>query len=232
MTKTGTEIITEAGIVLQDTDHVRWPVTELVRWINEAQRAIVLAKPSANSRSVVFPLIVGTLQSLTDADHLLLLRITRNIKTEGPPRTAGRVIRATSRELLDASSPGWHISSDFCFKKEPRQYVYDEANPREFYVFPGNTGEGKVEAQVSVLPTMFTITDETPATYNTSIGLPEPYAPVILDYVAFRALSKDDIAADITRAQVHYRSFANALGIKVQAEAANSPNARARIATT
>jgi uncharacterized protein DUF6682 len=227
--KTGTDIITEAGIVLQDTAHVRWPVTELVRWINDGQRAIVLAKPSASAQSVVLSLQEGTLQTLSDASHLQLLRIPRNISAEGPPRAGGRVMRPTTREMLDAGSPGWHDRSVFRYTREPRQYVYDEENPREYYVFPGNDGQGKVEAVVSVLPTMFTFTTAEPSAYNTTIGLPEPYGPAILDYVLYRALSKDDIAADLTRAMAHYRAFAEAVGIKIQTERVTSPNTRAGI---
>lgn len=229
--KTGKEIITQAGIVLQDVVYDRWPVTELVRWINDAQRAIVLAKPSAKAESVILDLAEGTLQTLTDGSHLTLLRIPRNIKSVGPPRIGGRAIRATTRDLLDASSPDWHDRNCVRYTAEVRQYVFDEQSPREFYVYPGNDGSGQVEAIVGILPDMLVASGppDDVNSYDASIGLPEPYGPVILDYVLYRALSKDDIAGDPGRSQLHYRAFAEALGIKVQVEGASSPNARARI---
>lgn len=227
------DILTDAATILQDADHVRWPLPELAKWLNQAQRAIILAKPSANTETVALEMVLGTLQSLTDASHLLLLRITRNLKGASAPFTGGRAIRPTARETLDASAPGWHDRREVPFRDEVRQYVYDEANPREFYVYPGNTGDGRVEAQVSVLPDMIATTGTAIGDYEAlAIGLPEPYAPVILDFVLYRAFSKDDMGADIGRARLHYQAFAEALGIKAQAESLNSPNARAGIVRT
>lgn len=232
MTTTAGEILKRASILLQDTDNVRWPLTELADWINEAQRAIVLAKPSANSQSVALTLVAGALQSLTTASHLILLRITRNLETASP-RVGGRVIRPTTRDILDGSDPNWQVVDDDCVRSEVRQYVYDEENPREFYVYPPNDGEGIIEAVVGVLPTMIATTGTALSDYTAlSIGLPEPYAPVILDYIMFRALSKDDPAANITRAQVYYQSFATAVGLKLQVELTNSPNIKAGIKRT
>ena len=52
----------------------------------------------------------GTLQALSNASHLHLLDIPRNITAEGPPRVAGRAIRATTRKALDAGHPDWHTA--------------------------------------------------------------------------------------------------------------------------
>lgn len=230
----GSELLTRASTILQDDAHVRWPLPELVKWLNEGQRATVFAKPSANSRSVVLSLIAGTLQSLTTTTHLALLRMPRNITAEGPPRVAGRVIRPVSREMLDSSEPNWHDTRSVPFKAEVRQYVYDEANPREFYVYPGNTGAGKVEAVVSVLPTDLAATGDvdTIGSYATELTLPEPWSVALLDYVLYRAFGKDDVAADASRSRTHFMAFASAVGIKIQAENANSPNTRAKVTGT
>lgn len=226
-------ILTRAATVLQDTEHVRWELPELADWLNEAQRAIILAKPSANSVTVALDLLEGTLQSLTEADYLLLLRLPRNLKGAVAPFTGGRAIRPTARDTLDASSPNWHDGDEVTFKAEVRQYIYDEANPREFYVYPGNDGTGKVEAIVSVLPDMIVTTGTEIGAYEAlEIGLPEPYAPVILDYILYRAFSKDDIAAEVTRARLHYQAFAQAVGIKVQVERGYSPNTAAGLVRT
>lgn len=232
MATTAGQILRRAATILQDETFVRWPLPELADWLNEAQRAIVQAKPSANSASVVLTLVQGTLQSLTNPDHLLLLRLPRNLKSSSP-RYGGRIIRPTTREEMDASEPSWHDPDVLPLEKEVRQYIYDEENPREFYVYPGNDGTGLVEALVSVLPAMIATTSTDIAAYDVlPIGLPEPYAPVILDYILFRAFAKDDFAADVTRSRLHYQSFAQALGLKVQAETANSPNVKAGVQRT
>ncbi len=231
MTATGADVLGNAATILQDDDHVRWPLAELAGWINDGLRAIVLAKPSASSQTVVLSLVAGTLQSLTSADHLQLLRVTRNITAEGPPRVAGRAIRLVDRELLDTSAANWHDAIEVPFKTEVRQYTYDEAVPREFYVYPGNDGNGKVEAAVSTMPALLAASGDPDAvaSYNAAIGLAEPYVVPLLDYVLFRAFSKDDVAGNAGQAATHYQAFATALGIKIQNARAYSPNTAQKV---
>lgn len=226
-------LLTRAATILQDEAHVRWPLPELVEWLNDGQRAVVAAKPSANAASTIYTLVYGTRQALQHDTHLALLRMPRNIVSE-TPLVGGRVIRPVSRETLDASAPDWHDPQAHPYKIEVRQYIYDESDPRAFYVYPGNLGGGKVEAIVSVLPAPVTASGDPDAiaSYNTALGLPEPYGVILLDYVLYRSFAKDDVAGDSGRAQLHLQAFMSALGIKAQAENANSPNARAKVAGT
>ena len=227
---TGAELLTRAATILQDSAHDRWPLPELVNWINDGQRVIVLAKPSANSGSVALMLAAGTLQSLSNPAHLALLRITRNLKAAGPPAVGGRIVRPTNRDALDAAEPSWHDPRVVKYARDVRQYVFDEGNPREFSVYPGNDGTGIVEAVVSLLPTALAASGDPAAieSYGATLALPEPYSVILLDYILYRAFSKDDIAAEASRARLHYQAFAQSLGIKIQAEGATSPNAAAR----
>jgi uncharacterized protein DUF6682 len=231
---TGAELLTRAATVLQDGDHVRWPLPELVNWLNDGQRAVIAAKPSANSQSVALTLVEGTRQTLIEASHLMLLRLPRNLTAATPTRLGARAIRPVSREVLDASEPMWHDRATIPFKKEVRQYVFDEQAPREFYVYPGNDGTGLVEAVVSVLPTLLAATGDPAviASYAAEIGLPEPYGVILLDYILSRAFSKDDVGADPGRAAMHMQAFMSALGIKAQVEGAQSPNTRAKVTST
>jgi hypothetical protein len=45
----------------------------------------------------------------------------------------------------------------------------------------------------------------------------------LLDYVLYRAFSKEDPAAAPQRAVTHYQAFATAIGIQSQVETATSP---------
>lgn len=58
-------IVQRAVQILQDTTSVRWPVDELVRWLNDGQREIVLHRPDSNSKVATGTLAVGTRQDLT-----------------------------------------------------------------------------------------------------------------------------------------------------------------------
>jgi hypothetical protein len=220
-------IMTLAGRALNDESAVRWTYAELCAWINEATGAVMLAKPSANSINVNFALIVGTLQSIGASD-LALLRLVRNIESAGPPLMGGRVIRPTTRDILDAQAPDWHSPRKTPYKKEVRQFVYDEENPRAFYCYPGNDGTGIVEALVSRLPTKVVASGAVDAlsSYAQDVGLQEIYQAPLLEYVLFRALSKESPEASSALAAMHYQAFAGAVGLKIQVEGANSPNAR------
>lgn len=225
MTITATQVMTLAGRVLNDEDAVRWTKPELAEWINEAVKAILLAKPSANSVTDVLSLAVGTYQAIPE-QYLSLLRVVRNITTIGPPRVGGRIIRVTTRDALDAQEPYWHDPTRTKYKKEARQFVFDEESPQSFYVYPGNDGTGKVEAVLSKLPTPIA------ADYTQAIGLQDIYLSPILDYVLFRAMSKDDEAGNPAGSVAHFQAFAVAVGLKTQVEGANSPNARPGVAGT
>ena len=57
MTILASDIIVRAGDVLFDTTQVRWPETELLRWLNDAQREIVLQRPDAKSANQAVKLV-------------------------------------------------------------------------------------------------------------------------------------------------------------------------------
>lgn len=231
---TGAEIMQRAGKLLNDEDHVRWPLPEMADWINEGVRAIVLAKPSASSGSIIVDLVEGTLQKVPSTGSptpLMLQRIVRNVRGNAEnPRIGGRIVTSVARDVLDAQDPYWHDKQRTPFRKEVRHSVYDEANPLEFYVYPGNDGSGFVEAIVSTLPQKLTPAvgqdENTLAAWPGSVGLPEPYSVPLLEYVLHRCQAKDDTGGNAGRALAHYQAFASAIGIKINVEGATSPNAR------
>lgn len=229
---TGSDLMRQAGLILQDEDHVRWLPSELATWLNMGLRAIVLAKPSAKTVSRVLTLAKGTLQTIPSVagtpEPLLLINITRNIASETPVRTGGRAIKVTSAAMLDAQEPYWHDPNRTRFAREARHYCYDELNPLEFYVYPGNDGTGKVEGVISVLPTLLAPTGDadSAASYGADIDLPDTLTVPLLDYALSRAFSKDETGAQPGRAAAHYQQFATAVGLKIQVEGASSPNSR------
>jgi len=222
-------IMSSAAILLLDEEHVRWPLAEIAGWIDEAVKNIVLVKPSASSITITLELDEGTKQKLPDDESIvMLLDIIRNLGGSGI--SAGRMIKPTSRNQLDAADPYWHNPLRWPFKSEVRQFVFDETTPREFYVFPGNDGTGQVEAAVSKLPATV-ISQIAPdadkrelATWDKPTGLSDEYTAPVLDYVLYRCFGKEDPAAAPGRAVTHYQAFATALGIQSQVETANTPN--------
>ncbi|MCA1490085.1 hypothetical protein I6F11_04025 [Ensifer sp. NBAIM29] len=228
------EIMKLAGVQLLDEDHIRWPLSELAEWINEGVKAIVLAKPSASSKSAAVQLVKGTRQTLPDTIDgkvpLQLIGVNRNLASTAEPRQGLRAIRTAARDLLDAQEPNWHNASYVPFRKEVRQVIYDENVPTEFYAYPGNDGTGIVEAVVSLLPTPVAVAEggdeDVLESWDIDVGLPEPYSVPLLDYVLYRCHGKDDTAADAAKSTAHYQLFATAVGIKAHSEGASNPNRR------
>lgn len=220
------KIITDASIILMDVDFVRWPVKELAGWLDHGVLTIITVKPSASSETMSLSLARGTKQMLPNDQRIRqLLDIMRNLG--GANGAAGRAIRSVSRSELDGNEPNWHDPRYVPFRKEVRHFVFDETLPREFYVVPGNDGTGTVEAAVATLPERVvdrvTTNVDDIESYNVEVGIGDEYEPALLDYVLYRAFSKEDLAAAPQRAVTHYQAFATAIGLQTQVEQATSP---------
>lgn len=207
-TITAQAIVDRARHILQDTTTggTRWLDPELLRWLNDAQREVVLLKPNAYSAVEDVALASGSKQALP-ASGLLLLSIVRN--------TAGKAVRRVDRNIMDSENDSWHMDSA---TSDIEHYIFDEDSPETFWVYPPNDGAGSVEIIYSKAP-------EDVSDLANSITLNDIYSNVILDYLLYRAYSKDtDYAGNQQRAGNHYQAFNNSLGVKVQAEASSSPN--------
>lgn len=205
-------IVDRARHILQDTTSggTRWLDDELLKWLNDAQREIVLLKPNAYSSVVDINLVTGTKQEIP-ATGLMLLAVVRN--------TAGRAVRRVDRNILDSENPDWHTVTAAAVVEH---YVFDEDAQTTFWVYPPNNAAGSVEAIISEAPADV-------AAIGNTITLNDIYANVILDYLLYRAYSKDtDYAGNAQRAASHYQAFNNSLGVKVQAESSSSPNMNLR----
>lgn len=79
-TVTVQSIVDRAGVVLHDPTHVSWPIAELVGWVNDASREVVLAKPEAFTKTEIVPLVAGTRQVIP-SDGVRILDVFRNATT-------------------------------------------------------------------------------------------------------------------------------------------------------
>lgn len=207
---TGTEIADRARVVLQDTTSggVRWLDAELLDWINDSQREIVLVKPEASSVITNITCVTGTKQNIP-SDGIRLLSVIRNV--------GGKSVRLVNRAIMDSENPDWH---NVTASATTDHFIYDEDAPTVFYVYPPQpaSGQGDLEINYSQSPTDLSVLGDT-------IYLPDIYANAMLDYVLYRAYSKDtEYAGNQNRAATHYNMFATSLGIKTQGEVTASPH--------
>ncbi len=204
---------------LQDNTSVRWPVSELVRYLNDGQREIVLYRPDAMVTNAAATLVAGSKQALP-ANGAKLIEVVRNNSA-----TSKRSVRLVNREILDAQAPGWHSITGVT---EILHFMYDPRDPKVYYVYPPAAASGAVlDVVYAALPADIAEPADgalyTAVTGN--ISVPDIYGNVIQDYILYRAYTKDsEYAGNAQRAQAHYAAFANALGIEMKSTVAFQPN--------
>lgn len=139
MTVSVNSVIDRVQQVLQDTTGVRWPVVEeLVLWINDAQREIALLKPDASAVNETVTLAAGTKQTIPSNGNRLL-KVVRNVVGTAPSSS----IRLIDGNILDSQTPDWHsagVSGAAAHTTTIKHYIYNDQNPRVFYVYPGALG--------------------------------------------------------------------------------------------
>ena len=211
-------IIRRCVETLQDNTSIRWPVSELVRYLNDAQREVILYRPDAAVTNAPVTLVAGSRQSLPSGGTKLVEVVRNSAGTK-------RAVRMVNREILDAQLPGWHAQTGVT---EVLHYMYDPREPRVFYVYPPAAASGaSVEVTYASVPA--DIAEPADGALYTAvsgnIGVPDIYGNAVQDYVLYRAYTKDsEYAGNAARAQAHYAAFANALGVEVKATVAVAPN--------
>lgn len=241
------EALWRAGVILQDVSpqFVRHPEAELVTWLDDAQLALFKFLPSSGSRVDAIKLKAGTRQSIESiaaADckpgdgsvpsapifGLQLLDLVCNMGADG--LTRGVAIRPVPRQILDDQTPTWQQ----IVGPVVRQFTYDPATPRYFYVSPGVPAGGNVwvevayTAQPARIPNTGTPGAELyaysgPSTLKLSVA--DEFIEDVVNYVVARAYMKNaQYAGNDSRASTFASLFLNSLNGKVAALTGSSPN--------
>jgi hypothetical protein len=214
------DIITRARILLNDQDGTRWLDTELVSWINDAQKLISMTRPDASVANQALTLVAGTKQAIP-ASGFRLLDVVRNIGVDGV--TGGRSIRIVDRVVMDTQDRMWHTSTA---SGTIIHFIYDNRDPKNFYVYPPAVAGTKIEVMYSVSPTEIVYNVVTPATtLNTDLTVSDIYLESVLNYVMSRCYSKDaEFSQNPQLAGGYLQTVYSMLGIKTQKDVAFSPD--------
>lgn len=222
------DIISRVEDVLQD-ENVRWPRLELQNWVNEAYLAIVLLRPDANAKTGTFTCAAGSRQVLTAqfSSALTLLDVTRNLAAT----STKKVVRIVQRSDLDDQKPTWHNETQ---SVNIQHYTHDPRQPKEFFVYPPATTAAQLEVIYTDTPSSHALSASAldPAGSDTTvISLDDIYMSPIIDWVLYRAYSKDaEYGANEQRAAAAYQAFTAAIGAKTQTDAAASPQSMSAVA--
>lgn len=208
---TAGNLIDKAAVALFDTTNAEWSRSELLAHLNQGQRLIASLQPSSVATTANILTAIGSKQSVPSAGWMLL-DVTRNMGISGS--APGYAVTTTSRKLLDAYVPNWNSAGSSAVT---RNYMYDPQSPRQFYIYPPSLGTHYIEIVYAAVPA--DISSEA-----TVITLSDAYEDALLNFMLFRAHSKDATFADPTRAQGYLSLFNMALNGKITAEQANNPN--------
>ena len=212
---------------MQDKTSIRWPISELVRYLNDGQREIVLYRPDSMVTHVSLELEPQNSRQTIPANGSKLIEVIRN--SEG----AKRAITLTSRKIMDAQSSEWHSHSNPT--NEIHHFMFDPRDPKTFYVYPPAGDASQVELVYSSLPTDIQEPADG-ALYSAVVGnisVPDIYGNILQDYILYRAYTKDsEYAGNGARAQAHYGAFSAALGIEIKSTLAVAPTTATPTAPT
>jgi len=197
-------------------------IAELVLWINDAQREIALLKPDASAINETITLADGTKQDIPSAGNRLL-KVVRNMSAASGG-TGKRAVRLVDAEVLNGQTPDWHdptVAGDAAHTNIVKHYIYEESNPRNFYVYPGISGAAYLEIIYSSNPTT--------VAQGGNLSIPDIFANAVMNYVLYMAYMKDaEYAGNSQRANSHFALFTNSVTGKGQIDAITNPNMERR----
>lgn len=189
MTTTVQSVLDQFGFLANDTASVRWPTAERLAWINEGQGNLVTFRNDANIKTAVLKMVVGARQSLSNSTdcHKIL-----GVRAGGTNRS----VLPCDRSALDAFMPGWMADA----KAEPAKNWMPDESPMAIWVYPSqlNAGGQLLITYVAYPP---------PVTQGGNLGVSDAYATNIINYLVYRALSKEDEAGAAEKAAAAYALF-------------------------
>lgn len=211
------ELIVQASEIAEDQSNVTWTETQILGWLNEAQKIIASLRADASVTLGVVLLVSGTKQSIVGRR---LMDVVRNMGSDGI--TPGKAVRLVERGIKDDFNPDWHADAT---SMEIKEYIYDVRVPDEYYVYPpvSSSHDIYVETLEATVPADV-------ATASNSINVSDIYAPNLMEWMLFRIFCRDaEQVPDAQRAATHFSNFFTMMGEKLKVDLAVSPKVRAQL---
>ena len=206
-TITAQNIIDKVAKTLFDDTGIRWSQAELLGYLNDGSRHIVLLKPDAYSKTGVIQANVSDTKNTIPADGIRLKRPVRNMGSSGA--TPGRAITWASMDQLDKSNPNWHTDTA---NSVIEHFLQDPGDPKTFYVYPPQPSSSPGYAEIIYFASPPDVTATQP------IPLDDVYLDGYRFYVLAAAHAKEAPEASAERSTSYYGLFLQAVGLKTQGE--------------
>lgn len=201
------DLLSRFQTIMLDQKSVRWTTSEAIDWINDSASEIVLRRPAARAITEIIELVSGTKQEAGQGTSQLL-DVIRNIRPDSSP---GRPIRIADRQQIDDADPNWHN-----LRPAPtRHYMIDERSPTSFYVYPPAVLGAQVEVLAAKPPPQVKLPEDT-------IDMRHEFINAMLNWMMYRAHSKDSEYSQGNMAALHYQAFTASIGDPAQIAQVNS----------
>lgn len=206
-TVTVLSVIDAASTELMDPGKVRWTKPELIRWLNDGQREIARLRKDAVTEVRTLSLDEGVKQALP-AETMVLVDVLQD--------GTGRFVSVIHPKIMDASMPTWRNADK---SASVIHCIYDPRFPKDFYVYPPNSGSGTLDVVISVLPT--------DVEEGQAISVDDEFKNDLVTYVLYRAFRRDDddTSANAT-SQSLYQTFTASLGIDLKSDVTVAPTGK------
>jgi len=206
------DILGRVRPVLNDSDAsaYRWSNTDLISYINDACKLIIIKRPDANTSLSSITLAAGAVQAVPDTAYRLI-DIVCNLAADD---SQGRAITLIDSTVIDAFNPSWRSGTK---SSTVKHYIYDPRNSRRFEVYPPVNAGAKIQAKLAAYVGAASQTTDT-------VGLRDEYMEHIVCFVLYKAYSRDmEFAGNAELAASYLSLFNGMLGDKTMADNAFAP---------
>lgn len=188
---TPADIISTARMLYNDTDSVllRIEDTELLAYFNDGMREVSGLQPAVFNTIGDFECVAGQCdQAVTFPDAQALIKVQCI--------HGGNVVHEADMKSLDAFLPGWRTAT----AAAAVNWMREPGDPLRFFIYPKAPVDQTLDVMYVRNPTVLVLAD-------TITEIPSGYFPAMVDYLVYRAESRDDEHSNSGRAAAHYQAF-------------------------
>lgn len=195
----------------EDSANYRWSDSEILHYINAAQRQIVTLVPEANVIESIEDLGSNTdARQTLPAGGIKFVKISNNFSDAS---TRKGPVRYAEKDALDSWDPDWEYTPGSDGDNYFKHYCHDAREDDVYYLYPPPAVSNKFIGLVySKIP-------DDLADLHADLSLDDDFFESYVDYVVFRALSKEGRYSlpDRERDRL-WAKFLQSLGLKHVAE--------------
>lgn len=148
-------------------------------------------KPDSCIKNIPHTTVAGILQELP-VDAIRLIDVVCNV--------GGNAVIQTDRKGLSLQNPGWTREAA---SAQAKAFMYHDADPTRFYVYPPSAGGGSLRVVYSSKPAATTLLG--------NISIADEYRSSLIHYICFKAFTEDSMSPDTNKAAGFHGLFMNSL---------------------